>query len=80
MICQSLRSQTNLGHHLIYLVKRGSNAPAKEFVFYHSFCHSFAALLAMMIKISSFKKAKPYLFLHDLKNSIVPVLTYVRMF
>ena len=40
--------------------------------------HSFAAPWAMMIKSGSFESPKPYLLVHNLKNSRMPLLTSVR--
>ena len=40
--------------------------------------HSFAAPWAMMIKSDLYESPKPYLFAHNLENSIVPLLTSVR--
>ena len=68
----------NLGHHPIYLVKKGSNAPAKEFVFnlqlWQVTVLHFQPLEQWWWKVAHFK-APSHIYLKN--NSIAALLWYI---
>ena len=72
MTSQSLRSEKNSG------LDPGPHSRQNSFQLPTLTGHSFAAPWVTMIKSGSFESPKPYLLIHNFKNSRIPLWTSIR--